>query len=273
MVRFVNQVEKATLQSLLEQAAADLLEGPVVIQLIAEQIDPTGRQASNIWHVEMSLPPEEMEKVLRIVQEHINQMPVWIQASAIGSQVARGTRNQAVAAAIASLIGIVIYIWIRFQKVAFGLAAVVALVHDVLVALGLIAISHYLAPVGSVLLIEEFKISLPVVAALMTLIGYSLNDTIVIFDRIREVRGRNPQLTAEMINLSASQTLSRTLLTAGTTLLVVVILYALGGEGIHGFAFTLLVGLIVGTYSSIFIASPILVWMIRRQAAKVSSAL
>ncbi len=273
VVRFVNQVEKATLQSLLEQAAADLLEGPVVIQLIAEQIDPTGRQASNIWHVEMSLPPEEMEKVLRIVQEHINQMPVWIQASAIGSQVARGTRNQAVAAAIASLIGIVIYIWIRFQKVAFGLAAVVALVHDVLVALGLIAISHYLAPVGSVLLIEEFKISLPVVAALMTLIGYSLNDTIVIFDRIREVRGRNPQLTAEMINLSASQTLSRTLLTAGTTLLVVVILYALGGEGIHGFAFTLLVGLIVGTYSSIFIASPILVWMIRRQAAKVSSAL
>lgn len=129
----------------------------------------------------------------------------------------------------------------------------------------MLALSHYIAPVTSFLLIEEFKISLPVVAALMTLIGYSLNDTIVVFDRIREIRGRNPQLTGEMVNLSVNQTLSRTLLTAGTTMLVVMILYCLGGEGIHGFAFTLLVGLIVGTYSSVFIAAPILVAMVNRQ--------
>ncbi|GIW93794.1 MAG: protein-export membrane protein SecD [Pirellulaceae bacterium] len=272
VVRFINQVEKTTLQSLLEETANELHEGPVVIQLVPEQIDPTGRQASTVWHVQMTLPPQEMQKVLEKVQAKINDMPVWIQASSIGSQVARGTRNQAIAAAIASLIGIVLYIWIRFQRVAFGLAAVVALVHDVLVALGMIALSHYIAPVGSFLLIEEFKISLPVVAALMTLIGYSLNDTIVVFDRIREVRGRSPQLTAEMINTSVNQTLSRTLLTAGTTLLVVAILYAIGGEGIHGFAFTLLVGLIVGTYSSIFIASAVLLWMVERQGTKGATA-
>jgi len=100
-----------------------------------------------------------------------------------------------------------------------------------------------------------------VVAALLTIIGYSLNDTIVIFDRIREVRGKNPQLTEEMVNNSINQTLSRTLLTSLTTLIVVVVLYAFGGQGIHGFAFALLVGVVAGTYSTVFIASPFLLWM------------
>ena len=95
----------------------------------------------------------------------------------------------------------------------------------------------------------------------MTIIGYSLNDTIVVFDRIREVRGKSPGLTVEMINASINQTLSRTILTSLTTLIVVVILYAIGGSGIHGFAFALVVGIVVGTYSSIFIASPVLLWM------------
>ena len=98
-------------------------------------------------------------------------------------------------------------------------------------------------------------------AAFLTIIGYSLNDTIVVFDRIREVRGRSPELTGEMVNTSINQTLSRTLLTSLTTLLVVVILYVGGGSGIHGFAFSLVVGVIVGTYSSVFVASPILLWM------------
>ena len=112
-----------------------------------------------------------------------------------------------------------------------------------------------------VLLIEEFKISLPVVAAFLTIIGYSLNDTIVVFDRIREVRGKRPDLTNEMVNTSINQTLGRTILTSLTTFLVVLILYTLGGQGIHGFAFALVVGVIVGTYSSIFVASPALLWM------------
>ena len=95
----------------------------------------------------------------------------------------------------------------------------------------------------------------------MTIIGYSLNDTIVVFDRIREVKGRSPKLTAEIINKSINQTLSRTLLTSFTTLLAVVILYAIGGQGIHAFAFALMVGVVAGTYSSIFVACPVLLWM------------
>ena len=147
----------------------------------------------------------------------------------------------------------------------FGLAAVVALIHDVLITLGVLAISgyivSYLPPVATLLQLDPFKISLPIVAAFLTIIGYSLNDTIVVFDRIREVRGKSPDLSATMINTSINQTLSRTILTSLTTLIVVVILYAIGGSGIHGFAFALVVGVLVGTYSSIFVASPVLLWM------------
>ena len=106
--------------------------------------------------------------------------------------------------------------------------------------------------------IEDFKIDLPAVAALLTLVGYSVNDTIVVFDRIREVRGKNPMLTPQMINDSVNQTLSRTILASMTVLLVVIVLYIWGGEGVHLFAFVMVVGVIVGTYSSIYIASPLL---------------
>jgi SecD/SecF fusion protein len=97
--------------------------------------------------------------------------------------------------------------------------------------------------------------------------GYSLNDTIVVFDRIREVRGKNPALTAEMVNLSLNQTLSRTLLTSFCTFVVVIILYLMGGEGVHGFAFTLILGIAIGTFSSIYIGSPILIWLMKRAGA------
>jgi SecD/SecF fusion protein len=170
-------------------------------------------------------------------------------------------KRKAAAAFLACLFGIVVYIWIRFQRVIYGIAAVIALIHDVLVTLGAIAVSAWFANSLGFLLIEEFKISLPIVAALLTIVGYSLNDTIVVFDRIREVRGKSPDLTGEMINSSINQTLSRTMLTSLTTLIVVVILYAIGGSGIHGFAFSLVVGVAIGTYSSIFVASPVLLWM------------
>ena len=106
--------------------------------------------------------------------------------------------------------------------------------------------------------LQDFKIDLPSVAALLTLVGYSVNDTIVVFDRIREVRGKNPLLTPQMINDSVNQTLSRTMLASLTVWLVVVVLYVFGGEGVHLFAFVMVVGVIVGTYSSIYIASPLL---------------
>ena len=108
---------------------------------------------------------------------------------------------------------------------------------------------------------DRFKISLEIIAALLTVIGYSLNDTIVVFDRIREVRGKRTEITADMIDTSISQTLSRTILTSLTTFIVVFILYWFGGDAIHGFAFALVIGVIVGTYSSIFVASPALLWL------------
>jgi len=106
--------------------------------------------------------------------------------------------------------------------------------------------------------LQDFKIDLPSVAALLTLVGYSVSDTIVVFDRIREVRGKNPALTPQMINDSVNQTLSRTLLSSLSVWLVVVVLYWFGGEGVHLFAFVMVIGVIVGTYSSIYIASPLL---------------
>ncbi len=213
------------------------------------------------WIVNIDASPEDAQKILAQLKKDFANQPVWPSSSKIGGKVAGDTQGMAIAALLASLFGIVGYIWIRFQRVVFGLAAVVALVHDVLITLGAIAVSYWLASVFGFLLVEEFKISLPVVAAFLTIIGYSLNDTIVVFDRIREVRGKNPDLTETMINTSINQTLSRTMLTSLTTLVVVLILYFIGGEGIHAFAFALVVGVVVGTYSSIFVASPALLWM------------
>ncbi len=206
----------------------------------------------------------QVEDLMNYWAENFNKQPYFPTVSGVGGQIARDTQLQALAAIIASFIGIIAYVWIRFQNVAFGLAGVVALVHDVLVVVGAIALSHYVSDYLGFLLIENFRISLPIVAALLTVIGYSLNDTIVVFDRIREVRGKRPEITAEIVNTSICQTLSRTLLTSLTTFLVVFILYVLGGDAIHGFAFALLVGVIVGTYSSIFVASPVLLWLMNR---------
>jgi SecD/SecF fusion protein len=194
----------------------------------------------------------------------INSNPVWLSSNEISGRVAGQMIQKATTALFASLLFIIGYIWFRFQRVAFGLAAVVALIHDVLITLGAIAVSYWAASFLGFLGIEQFKVSLTVIAALLTIVGYSLNDTIVVFDRIREVRGKSPRLTSEMINVSVNQTLSRTLLTSGTTLLVVVLLYFFGGPGIHAFAFSLLVGVTVGTYSSIFVASPVLLWLVNR---------
>ena len=168
-------------------------------------------------------------------------------------------RYKAITALLTSLVFIVGYIWIRFQRVVFGLAAVVALVHDVLITLGMIALSAYVADYLGFLLITDFKIGLPALAAFLTIIGYSLNDTIVILDRIRENRGKLPLPTAAIVNRSINQTVSRTLLTSVTTLMAVLIMYAEGGSGMRPFTFCLLAGLVVGTYSSVAIAAPLVV--------------
>jgi SecD/SecF fusion protein len=190
------------------------------------------------------------------------------QITKFGSNVAGETRNLAWIATVASWLIIIAFLWFRFKSLTYGLAAVIALVHDVLVTLGAVAVSYWLATIPGVrefLLIEQFKIDLPMIAAFLTLIGFSVNDTIVIFDRIREIKGKTPYLTKEMINDAINQTLSRTILTSFTAWLVVVILYLIGGEGLHGFAFALVVGFLSGTYSTVYIATPILVdWISHR---------
>lgn len=208
----------------------------------------------------------DLETALQQMAHRMESRPVFDEVNSFASSVANEMRVSAVLAMLASLAAIVAYIWFRFQRVTFGLAAVVALVHDVLVVLGMVALGAQLSPywIGRALDLVDFKINLAMIAAFLTIVGYSLNDTIVVFDRIREVRGKNPALTKEMINNSLNQTLSRTLLTSLTTLLVVGILYVWGGEGIHGFAFCLVIGVLVGTYSSIYVASPTLLWLMNR---------
>lgn len=218
------------------------------------------------WQVRLgAVPVESGQALLENLASNMSSEPVFPLASSIGGRVADDLKFKAFSATFVSLLGVMGYIWLRFQNFAFSLAAVVALVHDVLVTLGCLAISAYIVNAvpgfASALQIDAFQIGLSVLAAILTLIGYSLNDTIVTFDRIREVRGKSPGLTDDMINVAINQTLSRTLLTFLTTFIVVGILFAYGGAGIHAFSFTLLVGLIAGTYSSIFIAAPILLWI------------
>ncbi len=174
----------------------------------------------------------------------------------VGPKVGADLREKALLSIVYAIAGILIYISWRFEF-QFAIAAVLALMHDVMITMGVFSILN-------------IEFTLVVVAGFLTLIGYSLNDTIVVFDRIRENTRRQGKETLEsMINLSVNQTLSRTLLTSGTTLLVVVALFVLGGEIIHDFSLTLLVGVAVGTYSSIFIASVFLVyWESKRRTKK-----
>ena len=169
--------------------------------------DQSSAALSKEWYVRMTATPQQTETVLQRMKQDLASTPVYLSSSTVGGQVAGDSRSLAVVALVASWLGIIIYVWIRFQNLIFGLAAVIALVHDVLITVTAIAVSAYLTGIFGFLLVDDFKINLTVVAALLTIIGYSINDTIVIYDRVREVRGKSPQITAEMINNSINQTL------------------------------------------------------------------
>lgn len=220
------------------------------------------------------LKKEDLTVVLATMQSKMSSAPLFEEVSKFAESVGGEMQQQAIVAMLISLVAIIIYVAFRFQRATFGFAAVAALVHDVLVVLGVVALASLASggALGSLFGLYDFKINLPMIAAFLTIVGYSLNDTIVVFDRIREVRGKNPNLTPEMINTSLNQTLSRTLLTSLTTFFVVAILYIFGGEGIHGFAFCLLVGVLVGTYSSIYVASPVLLWLMNREEKAAKAA-
>lgn len=177
------------------------------------------------------------------------------EVNSISGRVAKDMQGNTIIALMISFLAIVFYISIRFEF-GYGAAAITALVHDICFTLGALALADFLF--GDAL---SLKINLPVVAALLTVVGYSLNDTIVIFDRIREnLRdARRDADYVQLVNQSINQTLSRTILTSLTTFVVVVILLVFGGEALHSFAFALCVGVLIGTYSSIFVASPTLI--------------
>ncbi len=175
----------------------------------------------------------------------------------VGPKVGADLRRQALYVTLAGLGAMLLYIWFRFELI-YGVAAVIATFHDVLITLGIFSLLNAAGYPGT-------EITLTVIAALLTLVGYSMNDTIVVFDRIREnVHLSKRESFPDLVNRSINQTLSRTILTSGLTFLAVLSLYLFGGEVIHGFALTLVVGVIIGTYSSIAIASPVLVFWQQR---------
>lgn len=166
----------------------------------------------------------------------------------VGPKIGSELKEKGLTAMLLAIIGILIYVSFRFEW-RFALASVMALIHDVTIAMGAIVLFN-------------IEVNLDILAALLTILGYSLNDTIIVFDRIREgIRTIKEPDLGGIIDESVTRTLSRTTLTSLTTFLVVLTLYMFGGEIIKGFSFTLLVGIIVGTYSSIFVASPILMWL------------
>lgn len=163
----------------------------------------------------------------------------------VGPAVSAELKRTGVIAVVAAMLGIMLYVWFRFEW-QFGVAAVIALAHDIIVTVGVFSLLWY-----------EFDLS--VVAAMLTLAGYSINDTVVVFDRIRENLRRYKRMPLiDLLNLSINETLSRTVLTSVTTALAVLALYIFGTQVIHGFSFAMLFGIIIGTYSSIFVAAPLL---------------
>ena len=168
------------------------------------------------------------------------------QVDIVGPTAGKQLQKQAWLATAYSLIGMLVYLWFRFELI-YGVAAVVAVFHDTLITVGAFSLTNQ-------------EITLTVIAAILTLIGYSMNDTIVVFDRIRENLALNRRESlSDVVNRSINQTLSRTVLTSGLTFLTVLSLYLFGGEVLHGFSFALVIGILIGTYSSIAVAAPMLV--------------
>ncbi len=219
-----------------------------------QRISGTNGQAAN--NVIVSLPQStaqdsahdqgraEVENALK-TNYHDSTFSVQ-QVDIVGPTAGKQLQHQAWLATIYSLLGMLIYLWFRFELI-YGVAAVVAVFHDTLITVGAFSLTNQ-------------EITLTVIAAILTLIGYSMNDTIVVFDRIRENLALSRRETlSQVVNRSINQTLSRTVLTSGLTFLTVLSLYLFGGEVLHGFSFALVIGILIGTYSSIAVAAPMLV--------------
>ncbi len=230
-----------------KEAIEDVLSAAGYSHVLEQDLE-TGREYQA---VKLVFNPRDVDTAKQSIKSAFEIPNPLKRIVSIGSTVAGEMKSRAILAVIFSCIATIFYVWFRFGNFKFGSSAIIAVIHDILVTLGSVAVADYF--------FGNMKIDSAMVAAFLTVIGYSLNDTIVIFDRIRENMGaRGNVLTPQLVNESINQTLSRTLLTGVTTIGVLFALFFLGGPEIHGFAFVMLVGIIVGTYSTIFIACPML---------------
>ncbi len=237
-VQFERQTDAAEINAAL--GSVDL--GVPVVQRFGED--------TNEFLIRVERSTGELQGISMLITESLEQSYGAGQVEVrrvemVGPQVGRDLRNKGMWAIFYAMLGILAYISWRFEF-RFAVGAIVALLHDVVITLGMFSLFAK-------------EIDLPIIAAFLAIIGYSLNDTIIVYDRIRENLGKhNKESFTFILNRSINETLSRTIITSGTTLLVVLSLFVLGGGVIHNFAFAMLVGVLVGTYSSIFVASPLL---------------
>jgi preprotein translocase subunit SecF len=223
-------IKDATIQSIQTEISAS---GNEVLIALPEQQDESSLDAGR-------------KQIVDALEAHYENPFTVENVEIVGPTVGRQLETKAALATLYSMAGMLVYLWFRFQLI-YGVAAVVACFHDTLITVGFFALTNQ-------------EISLTVIAAILTLVGYSMNDTIVVFDRIREnLRLSRRESLPDVVNRSINQTLSRTVLTSGLTFLTVLSLYIFGGQVLRGFSFALVVGIIIGTYSSIAVAAPMLV--------------
>jgi preprotein translocase subunit SecF len=248
VVRFNQTVEEDAVRTALESIPGDKV------------IQPYGDLAQNEWLIRLPQSQAEGHELEQAGQSvftalqsgNLGQFEV-LQRDSVGPVIGRDLQLRGIYATMASIAGITIYIGLRF-RFAFAIGAIAATFHDILVTVAFLTFFGY-------------ELSLNIVAALLTITGYSVNDTIVIFDRVREnLRSMRREPLEKVVNTSVNQTLSRTIITAGTTFLAVLSLYLFGGDVLEGFAFTMLVGIVAGTYSTVFIASSIAIILSGKQA-------
>ena len=239
-VKFLEQIMPGEIRQAIEQLGDE-----------EASVQPFGSQQENEYLINIKKSVSDLEGLSdKIADSFIktfgpNSFEIR-RVEMVGPKVGKDLRQKGFLAVVCSLIGMLIYIWWRFEF-RFGIGAIIALAHDVIITLGALTLTGR-------------AIDLPIIAAILTVVGYSVNETIVVCDRIRENRRKLVRKELKnVINTSINNTLGRTIITSLTTLLVVITLFVYGGGVIHDFAFTLLVGILVGTYSSIFIASPTLI--------------
>ena len=222
--------------------------------IISEVFDPSFGPDQHVAMIRIQAQ-DDQEAVSAVVIQTVENALVsvspnikFVSVESVGPKVSGELIQTAVIAVVAAIAAVLFYIWLRFEW-QFALGAVVALVHDVLLTIGIFSEL-------------QIKFDLAIIAALLTIVGYSLNDTVVVFDRVREnLRKYKTKPLSEVLNLSINETLSRTMMTSVTTLIALITLLILGGDVIRGFVFAMTWGVIVGTYSSVFVASTILLWL------------